>query len=100
MTFEQIGLHTNGESVSRDKIVSKDHFKDSDVSGFLRTHGRFPGSFPTGENTGARRPNRSPSPGCGIQSQLLLQKSLRAKMGIKIDKKGRPTGEKIEEFKF
>ena len=86
--------------MDRFKHFSKDHFKDSDVTDFLRTHGGFPGSYPTGENIGVRRSNKCPSPDCGIQSQLLLQKSLRAKMGIKLDKKGRPTGEKVENFKY
>ena len=66
MTFDQLNLHLNKETVKRDKLIYVDYFKETDVTPFLRTHGQFPGSFPTGENCGVRRPNKSPSPECGL----------------------------------
>ena len=68
MTFDQINLQKKGEKKVRDQEAYEDQFKNRDVSDFLRTHGQFPGDYPNGMNIAQRKPNRSPSPGCGIQS--------------------------------
>jgi hypothetical protein len=99
MTFQQIQCLKDGKSVKRVKEAYMDEFSKQDIAPYLRTHGRFPGDFPSGD---MKQPQRSPSPSCSNQSQILLQKSLRDKMGFQVDKHGHVIDKKIKviQMKF